>query len=1358
MSFSSRTIVCEEVFDENSAPLEEEVKEYACRIGIDPDSEPHLLHYAREGLMQALPAQWKPCFDKNVQAWYYFNSATRQSQWEHPLDGVYRSLVKKARSESISSAGEDDSKTSAKEELKSYEEPADPSVDATSRTMDSSKSMSLRKANIQLNPLKKFSPTEPASRRGRLPGDDASAPAPPRVDLTVSTAALFEAELRPKKEIPSPTARIDIDKMTVVDAGARRDKLQSAQEKHPRGMTGRGELTLTGGGSIFLKSRDRPEPQSPGQAPAPTPAEEGDGQPSIEVVCSQDGGDMPKGILRDQKSAPARPLWDVDPHLMSAEEKQMWRRQELEEERKSVRFNLDKALDIHFTVSESDRSDRSDQEAADEVGDEDWISDDEDLAQGRATSGARAAVPVRDASDGSDRDEMSPKIIDSIFPSDDQVDTQMSRERSGKERAGSLFHKVGGVVGSKGAGKLSELYFPKEGLKSKVALNMFDEASRLSDESAEDRGREGSDSGVGRLTYEDTPGGEGGDPGAKAGADGLRDEPLTPQCAGKDPNQDLDDVAEALLSQKEKMARELSESLKQLEMEHEGRREAARSALALSEQQDKQQLLAQMEQRLALFRSSVQTQQEARETGLREKMEAACESVRAELATDHQRQMERLRSEYEQRLGQERAALQEQLAEMERELASRRDALDRELAELATDHQRQMERLRSEYEQRLGQERAALQEQLAEMERELASRRDALDRELAELEAVSAEQLRAASRRLEEESARRLAEARGELEAARQARLQELSAALAADLEAKRAELAAAHQQELEGLRASHEAAERGLREEHVVSLETLRCQLHQEEEGMRRELEEQRARLVRELEAERARGRTTELIDNQPDQVDNCRMFEKLRCEKRLLEDKYRSLKEKYIRLKTDVKISIERRKKRDGGATTGSETDRSTSHKTGRSSEAERLGCDKRAKKLSPDGLALIDNNNGAQHATGADDRQPTIAPEPKNLHGQLSPEAPAGDSDNKSSTSSNYEVTPPRSRGSGDGNANNRRRRQLFGRPRPCSAATRPGITNNSNNANNNDGGSVDDLEEGYSPLLSPVENLRRQLQKLEDLEDQFPASTHTDTYLRYPFTDTGQFGSSEMEFFRHRIHLERDSVRRAKDFLRVQRGNFLSRQRELKERGGTPARNMLDRLYQEEKELTDMEVSLHRTRGLLGEKIIRLRHLEQSLYRAAEQACPGQRGSEDLTLSDLSSHSGSSGFSSTELGTDADRVPLPREDHYQESSEIVQSLENLNSEIREIWEVLHKQQEGASVKPVVTCGDLAWPTLLVAAPTLSERVSALRQQAQQNLAAMGRFPPAPRPATDPALAERARSLRQWLRHARLDSAQL
>lgn len=207
-------------------------------------------------------------------------------------------------------------------------------------------------------------------------------------------------------------------------------------------------------------------------------------------------------------------------------------------------------------------------------------------------------------------------------------------------------------------------------------------------------------------------------------------------------------------------------------------------------------------------------------------------------------------------------------------------------------------------------------------------------------------------------------------------------------------------------------------------------------------------------------------------------------------------------------------------------------------------------------------------------------------------------------------------------------------------------------------------------------SPVENLRRQLQKLEDLEDQFPQNPET-YHLRYPFSDGQKFeGSSELEFFRHRIHLERDSIKRAKESLRNQKSLFQQRQKELKLKHGSMARHTLQQLCQEEKELTDMEVSLHRTRSLLGEKVIRLRHLEQSLQRATVSA---ENRQEDATLSDISSHSASSGISSTEFAT-ADANPGRNlGEHLQESSEIIQSLENLNSEIREIWDVLRKQQQ-------------------------------------------------------------------------------
>lgn len=43
-----------------------EILEYAVRIGIVPDKEPHLLQLARDGLMQAVPVDWKVWYDTNI--------------------------------------------------------------------------------------------------------------------------------------------------------------------------------------------------------------------------------------------------------------------------------------------------------------------------------------------------------------------------------------------------------------------------------------------------------------------------------------------------------------------------------------------------------------------------------------------------------------------------------------------------------------------------------------------------------------------------------------------------------------------------------------------------------------------------------------------------------------------------------------------------------------------------------------------------------------------------------------------------------------------------------------------------------------------------------------------------------------------------------------------------------------------------------------------------------------------------------------------------------------------------------------------------------------------------------------------
>lgn len=367
--------------------------------------------------------------------------------------------------------------------------------------------------------------------------------------------------------------------------------------------------------------------------------------------------------------------------------------------------------------------------------------------------------------------------------------------------------------------------------------------------------------------------------------------------------------------------------------------------------------------------------------------------------------------------------------------------------------------------------------------------------------------------------------------------------------------------------------------------------------------------------------------------------------------------------------------------------------------------------------------------------------------------------------------------------------RKKRQLFSRLKAASTS-RLNFNNRS--------------QEKEDSCLSPVENLRRQLKKLEELEDQFPVTTHTDTYMRYPFTDNPQFGSSEIEFFKHRIHLERDSVRRAKESLKAQKKCFENRQRELKQRlidGGPGSKSVIEQIYQEEKELTDMEVSVHRTRALLGEKIIRLRHLEHSLRRISQprkkesfsvknKDLLGRLGmrshskDDDGTLSDLSSHSGSSGFSSTDFNVSdthnavsagGNRTSLEQnrrhfQNNMQESSEIIQSLENLNSEIREIWEVLKKQHQSgqggntALPPPPLIYSDLGWPTFSLSPPvpfrntviTSSSNVQKpVAQQYKTQVTASSNLGHVTT-VVDSSLIDRTRSLRDWLKAARSSSS--
>ncbi|CAF3706936.1 unnamed protein product [Rotaria sordida] len=95
--------ILQEQFDENYEPTQEEIREYAIYIGIDPRKELHLLWLAREGIMKPLPPGWKSCQEENGEL-YYFNFDTGKSSWDHPCDEIYKARVIEERRKQPSSS------------------------------------------------------------------------------------------------------------------------------------------------------------------------------------------------------------------------------------------------------------------------------------------------------------------------------------------------------------------------------------------------------------------------------------------------------------------------------------------------------------------------------------------------------------------------------------------------------------------------------------------------------------------------------------------------------------------------------------------------------------------------------------------------------------------------------------------------------------------------------------------------------------------------------------------------------------------------------------------------------------------------------------------------------------------------------------------------------------------------------------------------------------------------------------------------------------------------------------------------------------------------------------------------------
>ncbi|XP_043789872.1 centrosomal protein of 164 kDa-like isoform X3 [Apis laboriosa] len=1237
---SAATIVCKEIFDGVSHPSDEEVLEYARRLGIDPDTEPHLLSLAREGLMAALPKGWLPCFHETSGAWYYYQASTGTTTWQHPLDAVYKEMVEQARAASNAAkpvnarqiSVEEDSKTTAKE-LESNEEATLPK-EASSSAKESGKQSAKNnppptRIPTKLAPLKKLEKIDgtrkkdgggqekqqsrrednplATNRAGRdytnLKFQDPRFYECPKLletvasttttNTTTSTSPKQEIDLkevlkrseslspRHEKDWEQLSSRfsseeniIDIDKLSI-NALARSEKSDKFdKEKHPSQFGQQKELTLSGGGTMFLKSnrsRDTTPIHETGKLDEFRTL-------SIPDETNKDSGDKLKSILREKQSE------DDD--------------RPVDEERKSVRFDIEKEVDIKYTYSRSEYESESESDEHEVLAmlssrDTEWSPSKTQKTSQRFTEESKE--DPEDKIDGCVNKSLSSEKIEA------------SKTQNGKI-VGKRF-----VVRNVPENELRKKFAPQNVSEKEHRMQMTRDSL-----SGESLSRESS------LDYTFT------------------------NKFNKIKNIDLvskseTDYSDSELRRKNKLKVELPRNEQTDDDETSDFSKINQDAHDIS-------------------------RREGNETATKQDQSKKLEEAKAKLGEEHERDIEALRKEYKDKLEQMKKELEENFAEQKKQIEKNlSDKLEDMRRKMVEKEEREIQKLIAEMDEakleNLRKVKAELevcyekerQEILANLKTELDERKGELlelrNQEMGKLENEY-------ERDLDEEKLAKLSEIK--LSKQHQARIKTMKKELDKEFDELRKQLRAQQRENITKITEEHESRL-------VEILRDFRVNEDRTRKMYKQCLEEIRADFSRDAEKE-AKKQTGRAIHQESIE------FEKMRCEKRLLQDKYMALKEKYMKLKKEVRSAIERRSRRKEGYTTASETERSTSTRT-RTDRTE-----------SSDQNIPLRNTHSSSATTN------TKPPETRTTTNEQSEELHDPNEQNVQKANSGFQKSAATSNAknvrfhsdetsiASETNANVTTGKKNFAKKPTIQSKPSSTTGNNINNNNNN--------------LENPVENIRKQLEKLEDLGDQLP-SNETAYTLRYPFQDKARRvrahrvtperilldflapanASSELEFFRHRIHVERDSVKRAREALRHQENVFQGRQRAWKQRS---VKATLEQLLQEERELSDMEVNLHRTKSLLGEKVIHLRHLEQSLERVVNAKTNENDGNatknEELTLSDMSSVS--SGISSTDLGTD---TFVDKPDHYQESTEIIASLENLNSEIREIWGVLNKRQD-------------------------------------------------------------------------------
>lgn len=236
-------------------------------------------------------------YDEKSKSYYYYNNLTGKTQWEHPLDDVYRGLVKKARTESQSlSIGEPtEDATYIRDDLPSYEETPVIQASLLPKTLEPL-SLGARKKENKLSPLK----------------------AKPVVDFFDKSATNRPKLSKQKSEEQFKTG-----------FSKRLNIFSSFDDKTPPGK----ELTLTGGGAMFLKSNTK----------------------KFDVSPTKSVDNQPRSILRERNLLETSKSMEFDKSIEKSDRD--------DDDRKSVRFNLDNTTDVAITLSDKSSSEEEFKEA-----------------------------------------------------------------------------------------------------------------------------------------------------------------------------------------------------------------------------------------------------------------------------------------------------------------------------------------------------------------------------------------------------------------------------------------------------------------------------------------------------------------------------------------------------------------------------------------------------------------------------------------------------------------------------------------------------------------------------------------------------------------------------------------------------------------------------------------------------------------------------------------------------------------------------------------------------------------------------------------------------------------------------------